>query len=162
MVHERLQADAEAIPQLALCQQGLTEAEGVQSRLQDSHQTAIARQGWLDGERQRLINLRGEVVKDEARLSVHREDQSIYQELMTAFGRQGIQAMLIETVVPRLEEEANVLLGRMTDNRMHVKIDTQKERRSGEGDPIETLEINVSDELGPAATRCTAVVRPSG
>ena len=56
--------------------------------------------------------------------------------------------MLIETVVPRLEEETNLLLGRMTDNRMHVKLETQRERRSGAGEPIETLEINVSDELG--------------
>jgi len=78
-----------------------------------------------------------------------KEDEGIYQELVTAFGRQGIQAMLIETVVPRLEEEANLLLGRMTDNRMQVKLETQRERRSGRGDPIETLEINVSDELGP-------------
>ena len=56
--------------------------------------------------------------------------------------------MLIETVVPLIEEETNLLLGRMTDNRMHVKLETQKERRSGKGDPVETLEINVSDELG--------------
>ena len=56
--------------------------------------------------------------------------------------------MLIETMVPRLEEESNILLGRMTDNRMHVKLETQRERRSGSGEPIETLEINVSDELG--------------
>ena len=57
--------------------------------------------------------------------------------------------MLIETVVPRLEEEANVLLGRMTDNRMQLKLETQRERRTGHGDPIETLEIYISDELGP-------------
>ena len=149
LVQQRRQADEEAISQLPLWQQRLAEAEVVQSRIQDSRQAAIARQGWLEGERQRLLNLRGEVAKDEARLAVYREDEGIYQELMTAFGRQGIQAMLIETVVPRLEEEANVLLGRMTDNRMHVKMETQRERRSGQGDPIETLQINVSDELGP-------------
>jgi exonuclease SbcC len=57
--------------------------------------------------------------------------------------------MLIETVVPRLEEEANSLLGRMTDYRMHVKLETQRERRTGLGEPIETLEIKVNDELGP-------------
>jgi exonuclease SbcC len=77
------------------------------------------------------------------------EEQGIFQELVTAFGKQGVQAMLIETVVPRLEDEANALLGRMTDNRMHLKLETQRERRTGRGDPIETLEINVSDELGP-------------
>jgi exonuclease SbcC len=37
----------------------------------------------------------------------------------------------------------------MTDNRMHLKLETQRERRTGRGDPIETLEIHVSDELGP-------------
>ena len=47
--------------------------------------------------------------------------------------------MLIETVVPRIEEEANVLLGRMTDNRMHIKLETQRERRTGQGEPIEVF-----------------------
>ena len=149
LVQQQRQADEETISQLPLWQQRLAEAEVVQSRIQDSRQAAIVRQGWLEGERQRLINMRGEVLKDEARLAVYREDEGIYQELMTAFGRQGIQAMLIETVVPRFEEEANTLLGRMTDNRMHVKMETQRDRRSGQGDPIETLQINVSDELGP-------------
>ncbi len=149
LAQQRLQADEEAVSALPLWEQRLAEAEIVQSRVRDSRQVAVARQGWLEGERQRLVNLRQEATKDEARLAVHREDEGIYQELMTAFGRQGIQAMLIETVVPRLEEEANALLGRMTDNRMHVKMETQRERRSGQGDPIETLQINVSDELGP-------------
>ena len=149
LAQQRRQANEEAVSELPLWRQRLAEAERVQSKIHDSRQTAVARQGWLEGERQRLLNLRGEVAKDGARLAVYREDEGIYQELMTAFGRQGIQAMLIETVVPRLEEEANALLGRMTDNRMHVKMETQRERRSGQGDPIETLQINVSDELGP-------------
>jgi len=34
----------------------------------------------------------------------------------------------------------------MTDNRMHVKIETQRETKKG--DVIETLDINISDELG--------------
>ena len=83
------------------------------------------------------------------RLAKLLDEQSVYQELATAFGRQGVQAMLIETVVPRLEEEANALLGRMTDNRMNVKLETLRERASGQGEPKETLEIQVSDELGP-------------
>ena len=149
VARQRLQADEEAVAALPLWEQRLAEAEIVQSRVRDSRQAVVARQGWLEGEQQRLVNLRQEAAKDEARLAVCREDEGIYQELMTAFGRQGIQAMLIETVVPRLEEEANALLGRMTDNRMHVKMETQRERRSGQGDPIETLQINVSDELGP-------------
>ena len=90
-----------------------------------------------------------EMKSELVRLNALQEEQSIYTELSTAFGRQGVQAMLIETVVPRLEDETNALLGRMTDNRMNVKLETQRERASGQGDPRETLEILVSDELGP-------------
>ncbi len=34
----------------------------------------------------------------------------------------------------------------MTDNRMHLKIETQRETKKG--DVLETLDINISDELG--------------
>jgi exonuclease SbcC len=48
--------------------------------------------------------------------------------------------------LPEIENEANELLSRMTDNRMHVKIETQRETKKG--DVVETLDINISDELG--------------
>ena len=117
--------------------------------LERGQMSAISRRGFLEGQLRRLEELAKELEKVDTRRLQLEEDQSIYQELATAFGRQGIQAMLIETVIPRLEEEANYLLGRMTDNQMHLKLETQRERRSGRGEPIETLEINVSDELGP-------------
>ncbi len=116
--------------------------------LEESRQSNIARQGLLTGQLQRQEELTQAASSRQAQLTDAQKQQGIYQELAHAFGRQGVQAMLIETVVPRLEEEANDLLGRMTDNRMHVKLETQRERRSGSGDPIETLEIKVSDELG--------------
>ena len=59
--------------------------------------------------------------------------------------------MLIDTLLPRVEETANELLARMTDGRMHVKLETQRERRSGQGGAIETLDIAISDELGSRA-----------
>jgi len=73
-------------------------------------------------------------------------EENIYRELVRAFGKGGIQAMLIETALPEIETEANHLLGRMTDNRMHLKFETQKETKKGS--VIETLDINISDELG--------------
>ncbi|MCJ7763845.1 MAG: SMC family ATPase, partial [Dehalococcoidales bacterium] len=73
-------------------------------------------------------------------------EESIYNALALAFGKKGIQAMLIEMALPEIESEANRLLGRMTDNRMHVRIEAQRQSRKGE--PIETLDINISDELG--------------
>lgn len=74
------------------------------------------------------------------------KEESIYRELTKAFGKGGIQALIIEMALPEIEVEANRLLGRMTDNRMHLKFETQ--RASKKGDVIETLDINISDELG--------------
>ena len=72
--------------------------------------------------------------------------EDIYKELAKAFGKGGIQALLIEMALPEIEVEANRLLGRMTDNRMHVKFETQRETKKGS--VVETLDINISDELG--------------
>lgn len=74
------------------------------------------------------------------------KEEKIYKDLAQAFGKKGIQALLIEMTLPEIEDEANKLLGRMTDNRMHLKIETQRETKKG--DVIETLDINISDELG--------------
>ena len=73
-------------------------------------------------------------------------EEGIYRELAEAFGKRGVQALLIEIALPEIESEANRLLARMTDNRMHVKFETQRETKKG--DVLETLDINIADELG--------------
>ena len=73
--------------------------------------------------------------------------QSAYEQLATAFGKGGIQALLIDQAIPELETYANDILGRVTEHRMSLKLETQRERRGG-GDPRETLDIRISDELG--------------
>jgi len=139
----------QALEGLAALEVDFTEAEQRERESGVKIQQAIERQGYLRNQVERKESLSQEITSESARLVEMQDEQSIYQELATAFGRQGVQAMLIETVVPRLEDETNALLGRMTDNRMHVKLETQRERASGQGDPRETLEILVSDELGP-------------
>jgi len=74
------------------------------------------------------------------------EEKAIYDELRLAFGKRGLQAMIIESAIPEIEDEANRLLARMTDGRMHVRFETQRETLKG--DTVETLAINISDELG--------------
>ncbi|MFC1926284.1 AAA family ATPase [Chloroflexota bacterium] len=74
------------------------------------------------------------------------EEKAIYDELAVAFGKRGVQALIIEQALPEIEEEANMLLGRMTENRMHLKIESQRDTKKGE--TIETMEIKISDELG--------------
>lgn len=146
---EQLRLGRAAVEELPAAQGQLGELMAAVAELEGRQQAALGRQGLLEGQQRRREVLIGEEGKGRELLAARQEEQGIYQELVNAFGKQGIQAMLIETVVPRLEAEANILLGRMTDNRMHVKLETQRERRSGSsGEPVETLEIKVSDELG--------------
>jgi DNA repair protein SbcC/Rad50 len=74
------------------------------------------------------------------------QKHGVYDELALAFGKKGVQAMLIETAIPELEHEANRLLARMTDNQMHLSFETQRD--SKKGDTIETLDIRIADTLG--------------
>jgi exonuclease SbcC len=76
-------------------------------------------------------------------------DMGLYEELREAFGKRGVPAMIIETVVPELERDANQLLERMTEGRLHVRIETQKLTKGG--DVREALDIVISDELGKRA-----------
>jgi len=74
------------------------------------------------------------------------EDKAAFDELRLAFGKKGIQAMIIESAIPEIEIEANHLLARMTGGRMNVRFETQRETLAG--DLVETLEIKIADELG--------------
>jgi exonuclease SbcC len=75
------------------------------------------------------------------------EEKGIYDELRVAFGKKGVQAMIIEATIPEIEAEANRLLARMTDGRLHVRLKSQRETLKGK--TVETLDIEVADELGP-------------
>ena len=95
---------------------------------------------------QRCSELETKGKEKEDLLAQASKQESIHKELIKAFGKRGVQALLIEMALPEIEAEANKLLGRMTDNRMQVKIETQRETKKG--DLLETLDINISDELG--------------
>ncbi len=95
---------------------------------------------------QRCASLEAKKQEKETLLTQAANEEGIYKELAEAFGKKGIQALLIDMALPEIETEANRLLSRMTDNRMHVNFETQ--RITKKGDAIETLDINISDELG--------------
>ncbi|MBA7474967.1 hypothetical protein ES707_10330 [subsurface metagenome] len=102
--------------------------------------------GSIKGKLERCSELEIEKGEKGKLLTQASKQGKLYQDLAQAFGKKGIQAMLIEMALPEIEAEADKLLGRMTDNRMHVKIETQRETKKG--DVVETLDINISDELG--------------
>tara|TARA_B100000949_G_scaffold147174_1_gene129288 strand:+ start:153 stop:779 length:627 start_codon:yes stop_codon:yes gene_type:complete len=77
------------------------------------------------------------------------EEKAIYDELTVAFGRNGIQALIIENAIPELQNDANELLGRLTEGRLSLKLQLQEGRRERHlGLPSEELQILTSDDVG--------------
>lgn len=70
--------------------------------------------------------------------------------LERAFGRDGIQALLIEEAVPEIEMQANELLDQLTAGQMSVRFDTQRQLKSRDSQR-ETLDINITDGAGSRA-----------
>lgn len=72
--------------------------------------------------------------------------RTLYKQLKAAFGKHGIPSLIIEETLPEVEEKANALLERLTDGKMHVRLETLKDKKAG--GTMETLEIIITDELG--------------
>jgi DNA repair protein SbcC/Rad50 len=102
--------------------------------------------GGTEQEVERLERLEEETAGRRTRLVEAQREQAVYEQLVRAFGKQGVQALIIESALPEIEAVANDLLGRMTNNRMHVTLETQRENQKGE--VRETLEIKIADEWG--------------
>ena len=75
----------------------------------------------------------------------------VYDELAKAFGKKGIQALIIENLLPQLETATNHILSRLTQNQLHVSFTTLKNATSGskknrETKTIDTLDILIADQ----------------
>ena len=140
---EELAAELEALPRLAV---EMADAESAYQEIEQQQKGAQETLWNVKAKLQRCDELEKRKKDKEKALSQSAKEEGIYRELARAFGKGGIQALLIEMALPEIEVEANRLLGRMTDNRMHVKFETQRETKKG--DVVETLDITISDELG--------------
>jgi len=138
-----LLSQIEALPRL---ERELGETEKAHRELRERERKYRDRLVEVQAGLRRLAQLETERETSIKELRLIAEEKSIYDELATAFGKRGTQALIIEKALPEIEEEANRLLGRMTDNRMHLKIESQRDTKKG--DTIETLDIKIADELG--------------
>jgi DNA repair protein SbcC/Rad50 len=73
-------------------------------------------------------------------------DLTIFRELVKAFGKNGLQALIIEHAVPEIEIEANKILSRLTEGTMALSLEMVKPTQKG-GEK-ETLEIYIGDTSG--------------
>lgn len=151
----RRQAEVEA--QIAAAETSLAELEASSSDLRSAQveldrlrEDVIAANRAVGAAQQRLAVLddqrrRADVLNDSMaqwRLLVRR-----LKQLEEACGRNGVQALLIESALPELEEQANELLDRLTDGEMRIMFETQRQLKTLDKQ-TETLEIKISDSYG--------------
>ena len=133
-----LKQDIESLPALTTrLNKAVQSSESLQAQIR---QAEIDR-GVLQSNISRCENLEAQIrdlEKEHRRLA---RDKSIYDELTVAFGKNGIQALVIESAIPQLQDDANEILGRVTENRMHLKLELDESTS-------EQLEIRIADELG--------------
>lgn len=80
------------------------------------------------------------------RLDKLEREHKIYYQLSRAFGKNGIQALIIENAVPEIEHEANNILRKLTDGTLTLSMELVQPTQSG-GEK-ETLQIRVGDSSG--------------
>lgn len=110
-------------------------------KVESSIRESEVRQGILSNNLQRCIRLSSEIEQAERTLRETAVSQGIYEDLTVAFGKNGIQALIIESAIPQIQNDANEILGRITDNRMHLRLELDESTS-------ENLEIRIADEIG--------------
>ncbi len=112
--------------------------------------------GRLDQQLTQLENIKAQIRSQEQQLATYKQQQKIYDELSKAFGKNGLQALVIENILPQLEAESNQILSKLSNNQFHVQFITQKATKGSRvkkasiktAKYIDTLDIVIGDANG--------------
>ena len=149
----RQQVEHDEVEQaLAAVEAQAPDLEGAEQALFDSQERENQLNQEVGAARQKVTVL-GDLKKRKKKLDIEREELGLqagrYKALERAFGKDGVPALLIEQALPEIEMKANEVLGRLSDDSMHLHFETQtKFKDEKRKDLRETLEIQVSDGAG--------------
>jgi DNA repair protein SbcC/Rad50 len=112
--------------------------------------------GSIEQQHTQLIKIQEQLRSQEQKLNTYQQKQKIYDELGKAFGKNGIQALVIENILPQLEAESNQILSKLSNNQFHVQFITQKATKGSRTKKesiktakfIDTLDIIIGDANG--------------
>ena len=147
-----LAAQSQSLAQhIEQCPDPQGEIEVVQSRMRDrqyQREQALSKTGALQQQLMHIDQLQTQHTQQQQALHQNQRSLVVHQELVQAFGRNGLQALLIEHVLPQLEAETNHILGRLSNHQFHVQFVTQRAGRGRQGKLIDTLDIVIADAQG--------------
>ncbi len=133
--------------------------ESIEQQLAERRQQLdlhIASFGSLSQQLTQLNQIQTQLKSQEELLNTYKQQQKIYDELGKAFGKNGIQALVIENILPQLEAESNQILSKLSNNQFHVQFITQKATKASRTKKaniknakfIDTLDIVIGDANG--------------
>jgi len=127
------------------------------AQIKDLTQQALTRRSHMDrligeiGRLQAAQTHRQQLLKQEqetsSQIAQTQKRQVIHQELQQAFGKNGIQALMLEIILPQIEAEANRILATLSNYQLNVRFITQKAGKKVDK-VIDTLEIEIADSRG--------------
>ncbi|MCC3412990.1 MULTISPECIES: AAA family ATPase [unclassified Microcoleus] len=141
-MNQQLQEHPDPTAQISAIEQQM----GRRRQQLDQHLGSLGR---LQQQQQNLEDLQVQLVAQKEQMQVAKRQYKVYQELGQAFGKNGIQALMIENVLPQLEAETNQILSRLSANQLHVQFITQRAAASKKATKlIDTLDILIADARG--------------
>ncbi len=141
-LQKELSAREASLPDLAALQAELEKLKSDENQLRQDTGGAQQEVAVLDKQRKKKTEYESQIA--DLNLQITR-----LKLLETAFGKDGIPAMLIEQALPEIESQANELLDRLSDGRMSLSFETEREYRDKKRDDRKpTLDILISDSSG--------------
>ena len=141
-LQKKLSIKKEMQPDMVALQDEIDKAKTEENRLRIEVGGAKQEVAVLETQRKRKAELGGQIE------DLNRQITRL-KLLETAFGKDGIPAMLIEQALPEIESQANEMLDRLSDGRMSLSFETEKEYKDKKRDDKKpTLDILISDASG--------------
>ncbi|MEM8504102.1 MAG: SMC family ATPase [Cyanobacteria bacterium P01_D01_bin.1] len=146
-VSEQVIALAEQIAQLPDATTEIDALEAWLRRYRESRDHQISTLGCLQQQLSQLNTVEAQRQEQQKALADFQHKHQVYRSLSEAFGRNGIQALMIENLLPQLEANTNQILGRLSNYQLHVRFVTQRTGRDKKK-MIDTLDILIADAKG--------------
>jgi exonuclease SbcC len=114
--------------------------------LKNKKEFLLHTKGSIENQHKHLAKIKDEFQQEQTNIAQFDAIIDDYQTIATATGKDGIQALLIEEAIPEIEQEANFLLSRLTNNQAQIFIESLRDLKKG--GTKETLDIKISDQAG--------------
>ena len=93
-----------------------------------------------------IANAKNDLKNMQELLEKHKQEQKDLEDVEAVYSNKGVISHVLDLVMPYINEQANYYLSELTDNSIHIDIDTQSEAKNG--NVSEKLNIKVDNLNG--------------